>query len=479
MKILLLNPPFKDGRFSRTSRSPAITKSGTLYYPFWLAYAAGVLEKENFRVKLIDCPARGIVRDGVIKIAKDFGPDLVVVDTSTPSIYNDAEIASLIKNSLEDAFIILVGTHPSSLPAETLSLSKDINAVAIGEYDYTIRDLAKALEENKDLRSVQGISFRHGDEVIHNEKRLLIEDLDGLPFVSQVYKRHLDIKDYFFAASLYPFVMIITGRGCPHQCSFCVYPQVFHSRNYRVRSPENVADEFEYIVKELPDVKEIGIEDDTFTVDKNRVRRVCELIIKRNLKIPWYANTRADLDFETMKVMKEAGSKLLVVGFESGSQEILDKINKEIRLEDMVRFNRDAKRAGLLLHGCFMVGNPGETFKTLSETLKFALSLDCDTAQFFPLMAYPGTEAYDWAKERDYIGSNDFSDWVTDDGLHNAVLETEALSSRDLLDFCGYARRRFYLRPGYILHKSLKSLSDRGEFIRTFKAFGTFSKHLF
>ncbi len=479
MKILLLNPPFKGGKFSRTSRSPAITKSGTLYYPFWLAYATGVLDKEGFQTKLIDGPARGLRDTDVIHLASDFRPDLVVIDTSTPSIYSDIKVAEKIKGQVNRSFIILVGTHPSSLPRETLELAKSIDSVAIGEYDYTIRDLAKTLASDRNLRRITGIAFRDGANIITNDKRPLIENLDELPFVSAVYKKYLNIKDYFFAASFYPFVMIITGRGCPFRCNFCVYPQVFHSRKYRFRSPANIADEFEYIKKELPEVKEIGIEDDTFTVDRLRVRDICSLLIKRDLRIPWYAATRADLDYETMRVMKEAGCRLLIAGFESGSQDILDNIHKGIKLEDMIRFSIDAKRAGIMVHGCFMIGNPGENSKSLSETLEFAKRLNCDTAQFFPLILYPGTEAYMWAKENGYLKSENFSDWLTEDGLHNTVLATESLSAKDLVDFCDYARRRFYMRPGYLLRKSFKCLTSTDELVRTYKAFKTFYKHLF
>lgn len=479
MKILLLNPPFKGGRFSRPSRSPAITKSGTLYYPFWLAYATGVLEKEGFDTSLIDAPAKGYSEEDVMRIAKDSRPDLVVVDTSTPSIYSDVKIAEAIKNVLKDTFVVLIGTHPSALPEETLRLSESVDAVARGEYDYTIRDLAKALDSDKNFRSVLGISFRDGASIIHNEKRPLIENLDELPFVSAVYKKHLDVRDYFSATSNYPLVMIITGRGCPFRCSFCVYPQVFHSRIYRFRSPENVADEFEYIMRELPQVRGIGIEDDTFTANKNRAREISSILIKRRLKIPWYATTRADLDYETMEVMKKAGCNLLIVGYESGSQKILDNMHKGIRLDDMIRFNKNAKKAGLLIHGCFMIGNPGETFETLFETLRFAKRSNCDTAQFFPLILYPGTEVYDWAKENGYIKSENFSDWLTEDGLHSTVLTTETLSAKDLVDFCGYARKKFYLRPNYIFYKSLRCLRHPGELARTLRTFKTFYKHLF
>lgn len=233
--------------------------------------------------------------------------------------------------------------------------------MAIGEYDYTIRDLAGALENNRPLDNVDGLVFRNGDKYIKNKKQDKIEDLDGIPFVSTVYKKHLNHRNYFFAAASYPMIMIITGRGCPFKCFFCVYPQVFHDRKYRIRSAENVVDEFEYIEQNFSGVKEIGIEDDCFTANRGHVREICELLIKRNIKIKWYCNVRGDLDYDLLKLMKDAGCRLVTVGFESGSQNILDNMHKGERVERYYQFAKDARMAGILVHGCIMVGNPGDT----------------------------------------------------------------------------------------------------------------------
>ena len=248
MNILLLNPPYLKN-FSRTSRSPGVSLGGTLYYPFWLAYSAGVLESQNFSIRLIDAAADGISLSEAIEQMRDFTPELIVIDTSTPSIYNDIEVANQLKDTFPLSFIVLVGTHPSALPHETINLSDRIDAVAIGEYDYTLRDLATCLANNGNLGEVQGIVFRHNGTINQNERRSLIENIDELPFVSHVYKRHLNIRNYFFAAADYPMVMIITGRGCPQRCFFCLYPQTFHSREYRPRSASSVVAEFEFIVK--------------------------------------------------------------------------------------------------------------------------------------------------------------------------------------------------------------------------------------
>ncbi len=478
MNILFLNPPFI-GRFSRTSRSPAVAKGGTLYYPIWLAYAVGVAEKAGHNVVFLDAPADNLDLDQIFDKMGDFVPDLSIVDTSTPSIYSDIIVAEKIKNKYPQVFSVLVGTHPSALPEETLKLSNSIDAVAVGEYDYTIRDLAGALENNRSLDNVDGLAYRNGNTWIINRKQGKIENLDEIPFVSSVYKKHLNHRNYFFAAASYPMMMIITGRGCPFKCFFCVYPQVFHDRKYRTRTPENVVDEFEYIADNFPDVKEIGIEDDCFTANRNHVRRICELLIERNVKMKWYCNVRGDLDYKLLKLIKKAGCRLVTVGFESGSQNILDNMHKGEKVENYYQFAEDARRAGILVHGCIMVGNPGDTKETLAASYEFAKKINCDSMQFYPLYVYPGTEAFDWAKINNYINTDDFSEWLTEEGLHNCVLNTPELSSKDMVNLCDYYLKKYHLRPGYILSKLWQGVMNPSEGYRTYKSAIVFFSKLF
>lgn len=478
MKILTLNPPFLH-KFSREQRSPAVTKSGTLYYPMWLAYATGVLEEQGFDVKLVDAPGQGKGMEETLDFVKYFGPDMAVLDTSTPSIYNDVKVAAKIKEMLPGCTTVLVGPHVSALPEDTLQLDSAIDVIARGEYDYTVRDLARAVDTGSDFQQVPGITFRQNGKVIHTQDRPLIDDLDQIPFVSSVYDRHLNIKDYFYAICQYPEVTIITGRGCPHLCTYCVYPQTFQGRLYRARSADNVVEEFQYISETFPFVREIFIEDDTFTIDRKRCREVCEKLIKTKNRIGWTANARADVDFETLRLMKEAGCRLLCVGVESGNQQVLNNIKKGMTLKRIRRFFRDAKRAGILIHGCFLVGNRGDDRQTLAQTLQFAKELNPDTAQFFPLMIYPGTEAYQWAKQENLMTTEDFSQWVTNEGLHNCVVSLPGMSNGDLVAFCDRARRQFYLRPAYFVWKLRQILRHPSELERTAKSLKTFVKHLF
>jgi len=347
------------------------------------------------------------------------------------------------------------------------------------EYDYTIKDLANTLENNKDLKNVLGLSYKANGKIYHNLDRPLIEDLDSLPFVTQIYKKHLNIKNYFFAAAQYPFVMIITGRGCIYRCSFCMLPQVFHGRKYRMRSAENIVKEFEYVINNLLEVKEIGIEDDTFTIDKERVKKFCELIIKKNIKMDWYCNVRADLDYDTMKIMKKAGCRMLTVGFESASQKILNNIHKGITVKQIKDFVKNSKKADLLVHGCFVFGLPGETKETLNQSLQLSKELNCDSMQFYPVQAYPGTELYEWAENKGYLTTHDFSKWVTKDGQVNTTINLPNLSREEIMNFCDKSFREYYLRWNYILSKLNTLIREPKEIPRTFMSFKIFYKNLF
>lgn len=468
------------GKFSREQRSPAVTKSGTFYYPQWLCYAASLVESAGFEVKVIDAPARKVELDEVIRKAEEFSPSLTVVDTSTPSITNDATVAAKVRAATR-SFVVLVGTHPSALPDETLMLNDSIDAVARREYEHTVLELARAIEKgNPDfavLREIEGLSFRWDSKVVHNPNRDFFEDLDSLPFVSKVYKKHLNYTDYFYAHSKHPIVTLITGRGCPHHCVYCLYPQTFNGHKLRYRSIKNVVDEIEYCLENFSDLKEIMFEDDTLTVNKKRACEFAEEILRRGLKFQWSANSRADVDLETMKLLRKAGARLFCVGIESGEQAVLDAMKKKITVERIRRFFSDVKKAGILVHGCFLVGNPGETKETLQKTLDLALELNPDTAQFFPIMVYPGTEAYNWARAEGFLTTEDYNQWLTPDGMHNCVLSRPGLTAAELVEFCDRARMKFYTRPSYIARKFVQGLSDPQELKRLTRGALALSKH--
>lgn len=464
-----MNPPFLP-YFSRTSRSPEVSKGGTLYYPVWLAYACGTLENAGFQAKLLDAPARGYTTNQTLREVESFNPDLVVLETSTPSIYNDVEVGRAIKNMCPDSFILLVGTHPSAMPLETLNLANEIDAVARKEYDYTVLDVAHAIRSKTSLRDIEGISYREGKKIVHNKDRPFIEDLNSLPFVSEVYKKHLHIEDYFYAANLHPVITILSGRGCPFRCKFCLMPQTLTGRRYRYRSPENIIKELFYIKETFRNNKEVFFEDDTLTVNRKRIRKLCSLIIQNGIDITWSCNSRADLDHETLALMKKAGCRLFVVGYESGCQEILNNINKGVKVELAKKFTKSCKEVGIMIHGCFIFGLPGETLGTIQRTIDYAKSLNLDSVQFYPIMVYPGTELYSWTKENNYLTTEDYRQWLTKEGVHNCVIEYPHLSSSMLTEVCDTALREYYFRVSYVMSQLKLSLRHFGETKRIVKA---------
>jgi len=499
MTVYFINPPFKweYGKFSRESRSPAVAKSGVLYYPLWLIYAAAYAEKNGFDVRFLDAPAKRYdfeksleIIDNELKVyTNPDGPggthNLFVVDTSTPSIESDAAFCKRIKEKYPQAFVYMVGTHPTATAEETLSNYPWVDGIARKEYDFTITKLAKVMDDDfsSNLASLPGISYRSRQDgsIKHNPDAEYITDLDEIPLASDFIKRHLDYKDYFFAAAEYPEIQIFTGRGCPCRCNFCVYPQTMHGHGYRLRSPQNVVEEFKYIAENFPDVKEIVIEDDTFTINRKRVTEICELLIETGLnkRFKWLCNARVNtLDLETMKLMKKAGCRLVIPGIESGTQEILDNIKKGTTIKEIREYIKNTKKAGLLVHACYMVGNQGETRESMQKTLELALELNTDTAQFFPLIPYPGTEAYEWNKARGYIKYG-YSEYCKEDGTHNCVLDLPGIPGEEMVKFCDDARKKYYLRPGYILHRIWTGLKDPNDLKRSLKAFGQFKKYLF
>ena len=448
MKIYLLNPPFVY-RYSRNSRWAARGRGGALYYPIWLSYTAGLLKKEGHRVRLVDAPAWGWNFENVKEDTKRFMPDLVVGESNFQSLTNDVEITKKIKNEGE-AVSVLVGPPASQFPERILNDGADI--VARFEYDFTIRDIAEAIKEGMGLENIKGISYKENGKIIQNPDRIFStsEELNEIPFVSEVYKEHLNIKDYFLGHTLYPMVQIFTGRGCPNQCTFCSWPETLMGRKHRVRSVENVVDEFEYIANELPEVKEIFIEDDTFTIKKRRIREFADEIKRRKLDVTWSCNARANLDYDTMKAMKEAGCRLLDVGYESGSNEILKNIKKGLTTDNSRKFTKDAKRAGLMILADFVFGFPGETKETAEKTIKFAKELKPNQVQFAVATPIPGTEFYNWVKENGFLLVDDLEESLDGEGFQKCIVSYPEFTKEDIEDYVDKALKEYYLSPSYI-----------------------------
>ena len=464
MRTLFLNPPSFKRYDGAGTRFPATRKVKGMFYPVWLCYAAGLVPES----RVLDCPAEEVDINYLIKLIEREDYELVVVYTTTPTIMNDLRVAHIIKEVNEDIRIAFTGPHVSVRPEDALK-SSAVDFVARKEFDYTIMELTIG----KDIKEIKGLSWKKDGKIIHNPDRPFIEDLDALPFVTAIYKRDLPIKAYRLPQILHPYVSTYTGRGCPFRCTFCLWPQTFMGRRYRVRSPQNVAKEVEFIKSELPQVEEILFEDDTLTANPSRVEKICELI--KPLDVTWSANARADVPYKTLKKMKEAGCRLLIVGFESGDQTILNNVKKGITIERMKQFARDCHKVGIMVYGCFIIGLPGETKETIEKTLKLAIELDCDLLQCNVAMPLPGTEFYEYCLEHGYLRDSKYLD---EHGYQSCVIEYPDLSAKEIVDAVDDFHRRFYYRPHYILKLLKQVMRDRREFKRIMVSGIEFQKYM-
>jgi len=456
LKVLLLNLPWKEG-FNRFSRWSSKSVSGTYSEPLLLAYATAVLERDtSVEVKLIDCLAEGWTWKDLDFYLDLNNPDLIVIETSTPSFENDKKIFNIRRG----AKLMMVGTHPSVFPRELLE-DYPIDIVGIGEFDYTITDV---VNNWKNLDKVKGIGFKKNNKVIITKSRPLIKNLDELPMPSRF---HLKMSRYRESnTTKTPFARILSSRGCTGQCIFCVWNQVLFNRQFRARSPQNVIDEIEYLIEEYG-VKYIYIDDDTFTIDKKRVLDICNLIMTKgiNKKISWGTLSRVNtVDINMLEKMKEAGCDMIVYGVESGSQEILNSMKKGITIKQIKETIKNTKKVGIKVHATFMFGAPEETKESIRQTIDFAKELNPDTAQFPICMPYPGTEFYNMCIKHNWlikIFNKDWSDFYS--ATNKAVVKYNNLTPEDLEEAVKTAYKEFYFRPKYIFKKLIS--------IKTFKEF--------
>ncbi len=449
MRVLFLNPPsFDDFDGGAGSRYQATREVRSFWYPTWLCYPAGMLPDS----RIVDAPAAGLSVDETLAIARDY--ELVVFYTSTPSLKNDIQTASRIKAERPSSLIGFVGPHPSVLPEETLRASEAIDFVVRKEFDHAVPEIAQGWDWSK----VDGVSYRKEGRIIHNRERSPIEDLDRLPFVADVYKRDLKVTDYEIPWMRYPYVSVYTGRGCPSRCTFCLWPQTFSGHQYRMRTPDNVIEEVRRIVEYFPETNEVFFDDDTFTADRPRAREISRKMARFGKS--WGVNAKADVDYETLKVMRDSGLRVMVIGYESGNQTILNNVKKGIQLDQAREFTKNAKSLGITIHGTFILGLPGETPKTIDESIQYARDLDIDTIQVSLASPYPGTLFYDQCHENEWFAPGSL---VSDLGYQTCNVQYPGLTSNEIFQAVERFYRRFYFRPRTIGRILKKAVSDRRE----------------
>ncbi len=453
MKTLFLNPPsFSGFDGGAGSRYQARREIRSFWYPTWLAQPAALIPTS----RLVDAPAHGVGADEVIEMSSSF--DLVIVHTSTPSFDGDSRLIREMKRLKPDLKIGMVGPHVSVLPGPALEQCAELDFVGRREFDYS----TKAVAEGTPLPRIPGISYRDSDgRLKHNPDAPILQDLDALPHVVDVYQRDLRIEDYYIGYLLHPYLSLYTGRGCPARCSFCLWPQTIGGHTYRTRSPENVLAEITKAHRYFPQVKEFFFDDDTFTANLTRARKIAEGLKK--LGVAWSCNSRANVPYEHLKYLKECGLRLLLVGYETGNEDMLRRIDKGVTLETARRFTRDCKDLDIRIHGTFILGLPMETRETIEETIRFACDIDPDTIQVSVAAAYPGTKMYEdaisnhWFVEGTLVGG---------DGYQEVVLQYPGATTADIADGADRLYRRFYFRPRKIASILTEMVTDLHEFGR-------------
>ena len=434
LKTLFLNPPSFDGFDGGAgSRYQARREIRSFWYPTWLAQPAALVPGS----RLVDAPARGLGVDAVVAMARDF--ELAVLHTSTPSFPSDVRVAEAMRSANPNLSIGFVGAHVAVSPADSLAASESIDFVAREEFDYTIREIA----EGWPLGVVDGISYRIAGRVVHNRPRTPIEDMDSLPSVIDVYRRDLVLEDYFIGYLRHPYVSLYTGRGCRSRCTFCLWPQTLGGHRYRTRSPESVAAEIAYAKECFPRVEEFFFDDDTFTDDLPRAEEIAKRL--GPLGVTWSCNAKATVPRASLEVLRDNGLRLLLVGYETGSQQILNNIRKGTRVDVARRFTEDCHRLGITIHGTFIVGLPGETRETIEQTIRFAREINPHTIQVSLAAPYPGTELFRQARKEGWLSGGDAL--VGADGVQVSSLSYPHLSAEEISRALEEFYRRFYFRP--------------------------------
>lgn len=436
-KILLIQPPWQilnKENLWRYVRS--------CYPSIGLLSIAAVLQQRGHKVKYLDMNAENMDFDEFEDFISKEKFDFIGITATTPLIGNALKLAEIIKKH-QNAIVILGGVHPTIFPDEVLG-NPNVDLVVRGEGEYTMLEIV----EGKPFEKILGLSYKKNGKIVHNQNRPRIENLDELPMPAY---NLLPIKKYRPALGTYkklPAMMIITTRGCPGRCTFCY--KTFPGKVI-AKSPKKVIKEIKYLVKNYG-IKEIQIYDDTFTALRRNVIEFCNLLLKKNIKISWCCFTRANfIDEELLQLMKKAGCHLILLGVESGNQEILNKMKKDITLEQIEKAVKICKKVGIEVRASYMFGCIGETKETLKQTLDFAMKLDTDYAQFNVMTPYPGTEVWKKAKKNGWLKVKNYNYNINDLMLH-----LPTVSKEEVIRFYKKSHRKYYLRPRILLKRLLK-----------------------
>jgi hopanoid biosynthesis associated radical SAM protein HpnJ len=415
--------------------------------------------------KVLDAPPHGVSIQESIETAKNF--ELLILYTSSPGFHVDVKIAEMMKDANPKLKVAFVGPPVTIEPDKVLNSTKAIDFIVRREFDYQIANYAKGTP----LSELPGVSYRSNGANVHNPEAAYIENLDALPWVSKVYKRDLDFRRYNVPFLLNPYISFYTTRGCPAMCTFCLWPQTHSGHRWRLRSTQDIVGEVKYTLENFPGLKEIFFDDDTFNYRKQRTLELCAELKKLNFT--WSCTSRVTTDYETLKAMKEAGCRLMIVGYETGDPQILKNMKKGATVDMALRFTDNAHKLGLVIHGDFIIGMPGETRDTIRNTINFAKKLDAETIQVSIAHAYPGTEFYEYAKQNNLVQIN-----MSDEQGHQLpnVIYPGILDRAEMVDWVERFYGEYYFRPKAAWRIVRKAIFNGQERKRLYKEATTYLK---
>lgn len=462
MKVLIINPPWPGKGYGTRSQNRIIKHRSDKYlqYPIFLAYSAAQLKASGHKVAYIDSVIQDLDMPATLTEAGKMAPDAIFMETTTPSIEADYQSLTALKD-VTGAMIIVGGPHATYFHTRVLQECPSIDVVIRHEFDTKI---AAVVSNLSNLKRIEGITYRDGDQITDNGDGQVQADLDRIPFPD----RETIPWQWYLEAwySRRPFMNMMTARGCPYHCAFCLWPQSMYGHKQRFRSVENVIAELKMLIERYG-LREVNIDDGTFTTNKKRVVEFCKRLQSEKLDLVWTCNGRVDnIDDEMLKAMKAAGCKMIRLGVESGSQEVLDRIKKGLTLRQIEEGVRRVKKHGIQALGGFMFGFPYDSRASVEATIQFAKKLSPDQVQFSINMCYPGTSLYEYAQENDLLLAGSFKEF---DMTCGPVVKTLDMSRAELQHILARAYREFYFRPRFIL-QTLLNLRDIDEIKRAVRS---------
>lgn len=426
--------------------------------PPGLMSIAATLRESGHDVTILDGTL--LSQEEIVKGVTAIQPDFMGISSVSLLWPKAKDLAMRTKKNHPDLFVAVGGPGPSYFKEQCLLECSAIDAVCVGEGEYTVRDLVARLENGEDLTGCEGTILNHEDDIVHNPMRTLIENLDDLPVYAldlvEMNKYQPPVGHY----SRLPIAQMMSARGCPMECIYCYK---VNGKTIRLRSATSVVDEIEYYVTRFG-VKEIKFWDDLFTFDKKRVHKICEEIIRRNLDITWFCASRVDtIDEDMIESMAKAGCWCILYGVETGVPKNQKTIGKNLDLSKVGNTIKITHKHGIKSFATFILGIPGETYEEGLQTIEFAKKINAFYTEFFTFTPFPGSPVFDQIEQYGTVSSN-----LADIGMHRMGFVPHSMTRKELATLCSRAYRSVYMRPQYILRLllSIRSWLDVKNILR-------------